>query len=65
LKRSLPNNLAPKSSTTAPIAMGDAWLLFIDARDFLVRFCKYHPGGALEKNCIESRRYLFSNQKPQ
>ena len=46
-----PNNLAPTSSTTAQLAMGDALAVcLLDCREFSSRdFAKYHPGGALGK----------------
>lgn len=46
-----PNNLAPTSSTTAQLAMGDALAVsLLDARNFSDKdFAKYHPGGALGK----------------
>lgn len=44
-----PLNLAPTSSTTATIAMGDALAcVLIEARDFRARdFARFHPGGSL------------------
>jgi arabinose-5-phosphate isomerase len=46
-----PNNLAPTTSTTAHIAMGDALAVcLLEARGFSSDdFAKYHPGGALGK----------------
>lgn len=46
-----PNNLAPTSSTTAQIAMGDALAVcLMEAKGFQSGdFAKYHPGGALGK----------------
>ena len=46
-----PNNLAPTTSTTAQMAMGDALAVaLIKCRDFKSDdFAKYHPGGALGK----------------
>lgn len=50
-KEACPNNLAPTTSTTAQLAMGDALavsLLF--ARDFNADdFARFHPGGSLGK----------------
>ncbi|MBE8720524.1 KpsF/GutQ family sugar-phosphate isomerase [Sphingobacterium pedocola] len=45
------NNLAPTTSTTAQLAMGDALAVCLQsARQFTDRdFAKYHPGGALGK----------------
>ena len=46
-----PNNLAPTSSTTAQLVMGDALAVsLLDANNFSDDdFAKYHPGGALGK----------------
>jgi arabinose-5-phosphate isomerase len=46
-----PNNLAPTTSTTAHIALGDALAVcLLEARGFTpVDFAKYHPGGSLGK----------------
>lgn len=50
-KEADPNNLAPTSSTTATLALGDALAVcLLTARDFSSEdFAKYHPGGALGK----------------
>ncbi|HSJ69024.1 MAG TPA: KpsF/GutQ family sugar-phosphate isomerase [Anditalea sp.] len=46
-----PNNLAPTTSTTAHIALGDALAVcLLETRGFSSEdFAKYHPGGALGK----------------
>ncbi|MBQ7280755.1 MAG: KpsF/GutQ family sugar-phosphate isomerase [Bacteroidales bacterium] len=46
-----PNNLAPTSSTTAQLVMGDALAVaLIECRNFTARdFARFHPGGALGK----------------
>jgi arabinose-5-phosphate isomerase len=46
-----PNNLAPTSSTTAQMAMGDALAVcLMDLKGFVSEdFAKHHPGGALGK----------------
>ncbi|HNQ11954.1 MAG TPA: KpsF/GutQ family sugar-phosphate isomerase [Bacteroidia bacterium] len=46
-----PNNLAPTSSTTAQLAMGDALAVcLLEQRGFTQKdFAKYHPGGSLGK----------------
>lgn len=46
-----PHNLAPTTSTTAHLAMGDALAVsLLELRDFSSRdFAEYHPGGALGK----------------
>lgn len=50
-REACPNNLAPTTSTTAQLAMGDALAVCLQtARHFTDRdFAKYHPGGALGK----------------
>jgi arabinose-5-phosphate isomerase len=46
-----PNNLAPTTSTTAHMALGDALAIcLLDLRNFTSRdFAEYHPGGSLGK----------------
>ncbi len=50
-KEACPNNLAPTSSTTAQMVMGDALAVcLLEQRDFTRKdFAKYHPGGTLGK----------------
>lgn len=50
-KEACPNNLAPTTSTTAQLAMGDALAVaLMECRGFTSKdFAKYHPGGALGK----------------
>lgn len=50
-REACPNNLAPTTSTTAQLAMGDALAVSLQTcRQFSDRdFAKYHPGGALGK----------------
>lgn len=50
-KEACPNNLAPTTSTTAQLMMGDALAIaLLQMRDFSGEdFSKYHPGGALGK----------------
>ena len=50
-KEACPNNLAPTSSSTAQLAMGDALAVcLLDYRGFTKDdFAKYHPGGSLGK----------------
>jgi arabinose-5-phosphate isomerase len=67
-KEACPNNLAPTSSTTAQLAMGDALAVcLLDCRDFSSKdFAKYHPGGALGKKLYLKVGDISSqNQKPQ
>ena len=49
-----PNNLAPTSSTTATLVMGDALAVgLIDLKDFQPHhFALYHPGGSLGKRLL-------------
>ncbi|NUM32022.1 MAG: KpsF/GutQ family sugar-phosphate isomerase [Bacteroidetes bacterium] len=63
-----PNNLAPTSSTTAQLAMGDAIAVcLLKARNFSsADFAKYHPGGALGKKLyLTLKDFTFTNLKPQ
>ncbi len=50
-KEACPNNLAPTSSTTAQLAMGDALAMcLLQLKGFSASdFAKFHPGGALGK----------------
>ena len=67
-KEACPNNLAPTSSTTAQLAMGDALAVcLLDQRDFSSSdFAKYHPGGALGKKLyLKVGDIAVQNQKPQ
>lgn len=67
-KEACPNNLAPTTSTTAQLVMGDALAVcLLDLRGFSSNdFAKYHPGGALGKRLYLRVNDLSSqNQKPQ
>lgn len=62
-----PNNLAPTSSTTAQMAMGDALVVcLLKQRGFTSKdFAKYHPGGALGKKLYLRVEDISSqNEKP-
>ena len=50
-KEACPNNLAPTTSTTAQLVLGDALAVcLLNSRGFTSKdFAKYHPGGALGK----------------
>ncbi|MEI6884603.1 MAG: KpsF/GutQ family sugar-phosphate isomerase [Bacteroidota bacterium] len=66
-KEACPNNLAPTSSTTAQLVMGDALAVcLLEARGFTAGdFAKFHPGGALGKKMYLKVSDLFvRNQKP-
>lgn len=63
-----PNNLAPTSSTTAQMAMGDALAVcLLKQRGFTDKdFAKYHPGGALGKKLyLRVADVYINNAKPQ
>lgn len=55
-KEACPNNLAPTSSTTAQLVMGDALAVaLMKLNDFKGEdFAKFHPGGALGKRLLWS-----------
>lgn len=66
-KEACPNNLAPTSSTTAQLAMGDALAVcLLDCREFSSQdFAKYHPGGSLGKKLyLKVADLSGQNQKP-
>ncbi|MEN8886420.1 MAG: KpsF/GutQ family sugar-phosphate isomerase [Winogradskyella sp.] len=63
-----PNNLAPTTSTTAQLVLGDALAVcLLELRGFSSKdFAKYHPGGALGKRLYLRVNDLSSqNLKPQ
>lgn len=67
-KEACPNNLAPTSSTTAQLAMGDALAVCLqECRDFSDKdFAKYHPGGALGKKLyLKVADLSDQNEKPK
>ena len=67
-KEACPNNLAPTSSTTAQLVMGDALAIaLLEMRGFSDRdFAKYHPGGALGKQLyLRVEDLCTQNEKPQ
>ncbi|MBC8033408.1 MAG: KpsF/GutQ family sugar-phosphate isomerase [Chitinophagaceae bacterium] len=66
-KEACPNNLAPTSSTTAQMVMGDALAVcLMELRGFSGDdFAKFHPGGMLGKQLYLRVRDLFmDNEKP-
>ena len=66
-KEACPNNLAPTSSTTAQLVMGDALAVaLLEYRNFSSQdFAKFHPGGTLGKRLYLTINDLSSrNQKP-
>ena len=63
-----PNNLAPTTSTTAQLAMGDALAVcLLECREFTSKdFAKYHPGGSLGKRLyLKVGDLAAQNEKPQ
>jgi arabinose-5-phosphate isomerase len=67
-KEACPNNLAPTSSTTAQLAMGDAMAVaLLEARGFSSDdFAMYHPGGVLGKKLFLMVSDLYvQNEKPE
>ena len=63
-----PNNLAPTTSTTAQLVMGDAIAVcLMEQKGFEVAdFAKLHPGGALGKKLYLRVQDLYiDNEKPQ
>ncbi len=62
-----PNNLAPTTSTTAQLAVGDALAVcLLDMKSFTSNdFAKYHPGGALGKKLyLRVGEVADQNEKP-
>lgn len=63
-----PNNLAPTSSTTAQLVMGDALAVCIMERKGFSRedFARYHPGGILGKELyLRVNEIYLENEKPR
>ena len=67
-KEACPNNLAPTTSTTAQLVMGDALAIcLLELRGFSKKdFAKYHPGGSLGKKLYLRVQDISSvNMKPK
>ena len=67
-KEACPNNLAPTTSTTAQLVLGDALAVcLLDLRGFTSSdFAKYHPGGALGKRLyLRVADLIKNNQIPK
>lgn len=67
-KEACPNNLAPTSSTTAQLVIGDALAVcLLELKGFSTAdFAKIHPGGALGKQLyLQARDIISQNEKPQ
>ncbi len=60
-----PNNLAPTTSTTVHLAMGDALAVcLLELRDFSKEdFARYHPGGSLGKQLYLKVEDVFPNNQ--
>lgn len=67
-KEACPNNLAPTTSTTAQLVIGDALAVcLLNLKGFSSKdFAKYHPGGALGKKLyLRVSDITSKNEKPQ
>lgn len=67
-KEACPNNLAPTTSTTAQLVIGDALAIcLLNLKDFSSRdFAKYHPGGTLgRKLYLRVNELAENNEAPQ
>lgn len=67
-KEACPNNLAPTTSTTAQLVIGDAIAVsLLELKRFTSKdFAKYHPGGALGKKLyLRVNDIVNNNQKPE
>ena len=65
-KEACPNDLAPTSSTTVQMVMGDALAVcLMNLKGFnKSHFAKFHPGGALGKRLYMRVSGVIGNQKP-
>ncbi|MBY0542054.1 MAG: KpsF/GutQ family sugar-phosphate isomerase [Sphingobacteriaceae bacterium] len=66
-KEACPHNLAPTTSTTAQLALGDALAIcLLEARDFnSTDFARYHPGGSLGKRLyLKAGDIATKNERP-
>lgn len=66
-KEACPIKLAPTSSTTVQMALGDALAIcLMEINGFKENdFAKFHPGGSLGKNLTAKVEQFLSSQKPQ
>lgn len=64
-KEACPNNLAPTTSTTAQLVIGDALAIcLLNLKDFSSRdFAKYHPGGTLGRKLYLRVNELAENNE--
>lgn len=66
-KEACPHNLAPTTSTTAQLAMGDALAIcLLEAKEFnTADFARFHPGGSLGKRLyLKAGDIAIKNAKP-
>jgi arabinose-5-phosphate isomerase len=67
-KEACPNNLAPTTSTTAQLVIGDAFAMcLLDLRGFSSKdFARFHPGGSLGKQLyLRVADLCEANEKPK
>lgn len=66
-KEACPNKLAPTSSTTVQMALGDALaVVLMELKNFKEDdFAKFHPGGSLGKNLTAKVEQFVSQKKPE
>jgi arabinose-5-phosphate isomerase len=67
-KEACPNNLAPTSSTTAQLVLGDALAVcLLEQRDFTSKdFARFHPGGVLGKQLyLRVKDLIANNARPE
>ena len=66
-REACPNQLAPTSSTTNQIALGDALAIcLMELNNFKGEdFARFHPGGALGKNLTAKVEQFLSKNKPE
>lgn len=66
-KEACPNNLAPTTSTTVQLVLGDALAVtLLEMRKFTSKdFAKYHPGGSLGKKLYLRVEDIVHDEKPQ
>lgn len=68
IKEACPNNLAPTTSTTVQLVMGDALAIcLVECKAFSEKdFAKYHPGGALGKKLyLKAGDLSKQNERPE
>lgn len=65
-RESCPNNLAPTTSTTLALAMGDALAMaLMEKRQFQIEdFARFHPGGALGRKLLTKTRDAMQARVP-